>query len=133
MHLRYEFLMLGLQPVIEKLKKHGNSTLNKHIEFFELVRTSDEKEFAKKFDTVSMEDYYYIINTSNFLAGYLVKQQGNSHHFITRACQTHFCSMNLRSLFPSSNHYMFVSPEQKKNSLPPKHCLVDLRQKLRPY
>ena len=82
MHLRYEFLMLGLQPVIEKLKKHGNSTLNKHIEFFELVRTSDEKEFAKKFDTVSMEDYYYIIHTSYFLAGYLVKQQGNSCHLI---------------------------------------------------
>lgn len=54
MHLRYEFMMLGVQPVLDKLKQYGNSTLNKHIEFFELVRVSDEKEFAKKFDTVSM-------------------------------------------------------------------------------
>jgi len=53
MHLRYEFLMLGVQPVIEKMKKHGNSTLDRHIGFFELVRNADEKEFAKKFDLVS--------------------------------------------------------------------------------
>lgn len=45
--------MLGVQPVIEKLKRHENSTLDKHIHYFELVRIADEKEFAKKFDTVS--------------------------------------------------------------------------------
>ena len=30
--------MLGIQPVIEKLKKHENETLNRHLDFFELVR-----------------------------------------------------------------------------------------------
>ena len=29
LHLRYEFLMLGIQPVIEKLRKHDNATLDR--------------------------------------------------------------------------------------------------------
>lgn len=28
-HLRYEFLMLGIQPVIDKLRSHENSTLDR--------------------------------------------------------------------------------------------------------
>lgn len=55
--------MLGIQPVIEKLKKHENTTLNRHIEFFELLRNSDEKEFAKKFDTVSSLCSYLLFYT----------------------------------------------------------------------
>lgn len=31
LHLRYEFLMLGIQPVIEKLRKHENETLDRHL------------------------------------------------------------------------------------------------------
>ena len=52
LHLRYEFLMLGIQPVLEKLKEQDNAMLNRHIEFFEMVRTEDEKVLAKKFETV---------------------------------------------------------------------------------
>lgn len=29
LHLRYEFLMLGIQPVIDKLREHDNSTLDR--------------------------------------------------------------------------------------------------------
>lgn len=29
LHVRYEFLMLGIQPVINKLRKHENETLNR--------------------------------------------------------------------------------------------------------
>lgn len=29
LHLRYEFLMLGIQPVIDKLRSHENETLNR--------------------------------------------------------------------------------------------------------
>lgn len=29
LHLRYEFLMLGIQPVIDKLREHENSTLDR--------------------------------------------------------------------------------------------------------
>ena len=29
LHLRYEFLMLGIQPVLDKLRKHENETLNR--------------------------------------------------------------------------------------------------------
>ncbi|XP_054088534.1 disheveled-associated activator of morphogenesis 1 isoform X2 [Zeugodacus cucurbitae] len=50
LHLRYEFLMLGIQPVIDKLRKHENETLDRHLDFFEMVRAEDEKELARKFN-----------------------------------------------------------------------------------
>lgn len=31
LHLRYEFLILGIQPVIDKLRKHENETLDRHL------------------------------------------------------------------------------------------------------
>ncbi len=31
LHLRFEFLMLGIQPVIDKLRKHENDTLNRYV------------------------------------------------------------------------------------------------------
>lgn len=31
LHLRYEFLMLGIQPIIDKLRKHENETLDRHL------------------------------------------------------------------------------------------------------
>ncbi|XP_072555514.1 disheveled-associated activator of morphogenesis 2 isoform X1 [Paramormyrops kingsleyae] len=50
LHLRYEFLMLGIQPVIEKLREHENATLDRHLDFFEMVRNEDDLELAKRFD-----------------------------------------------------------------------------------
>lgn len=50
LHLRYEFLMLGIQPVIDKLRRHENETLDRHLDFFEMVRNEDEKELARKFE-----------------------------------------------------------------------------------
>ena len=47
--------MLGIQPVIEKLRNHENETLNRHLDFFELVRAEDEKELAKRFDQVHVD------------------------------------------------------------------------------
>jgi hypothetical protein len=31
LHLRYEFLMLGIQPIIDKLRGHENETLNRSV------------------------------------------------------------------------------------------------------
>lgn len=31
LHLRYEFLMLGIQPIIDKLRGHENETLDRHV------------------------------------------------------------------------------------------------------
>ncbi|KAJ8986080.1 hypothetical protein NQ317_003374, partial [Molorchus minor] len=50
LHLRYEFLMLGIQPIIDKLRSHENETLDRHLDFFEMVRNEDEKELARKFE-----------------------------------------------------------------------------------
>ncbi|KAK6182752.1 hypothetical protein SNE40_010364 [Patella caerulea] len=55
LHLRYEFLMLGIQPIIDKLRSHENATLDRHLDFFEMVRNEDEKEIAKKFDCVHVD------------------------------------------------------------------------------
>lgn len=30
LHLRYEFLMLGIQPVLDKLRAQDNATLNRY-------------------------------------------------------------------------------------------------------
>uniref|UniRef100_A0A671PHB9 Disheveled-associated activator of morphogenesis 2-like n=1 Tax=Sinocyclocheilus anshuiensis TaxID=1608454 RepID=A0A671PHB9_9TELE len=60
LHLRYEFLMLGIQPVIEKLRAHDNATLDRHLDFFEMVRNEDELELAKCFDTVRYFTYLHI-------------------------------------------------------------------------
>ncbi|KAL0266624.1 UNVERIFIED_CONTAM: hypothetical protein PYX00_009117 [Menopon gallinae] len=50
LHLRYEFLLLGIQPVIDKLRNHENETLDRHLDFFEMVRNDDEKELARKLE-----------------------------------------------------------------------------------
>ncbi|XP_066141423.1 disheveled-associated activator of morphogenesis 1 [Euwallacea fornicatus] len=50
LHLRYEFLLLGIQPVIDKLRLHENETLDRHLDFFEMVRNEDEKELSRKFE-----------------------------------------------------------------------------------
>lgn len=50
LHLRYEFLMIGIQPIIDKLRNKENETLNRHLDFFEMVRNEDEKELARKFE-----------------------------------------------------------------------------------
>ncbi|XP_037096556.1 disheveled-associated activator of morphogenesis 1 isoform X1 [Syngnathus acus] len=54
-HLRYEFLMLGIQTVIDKLRSHDNATLDRHLDFFEMLRNDDELQLAKRFDLVHME------------------------------------------------------------------------------
>ncbi|KAM9707798.1 disheveled-associated activator of morphogenesis 1-like [Menidia menidia] len=49
-HLRYEFLMLGIQPIIDKLRCHDNATLDRHLDFFEMLRNEDELQMSKRFD-----------------------------------------------------------------------------------
>ncbi|XP_042093043.1 disheveled-associated activator of morphogenesis 2 isoform X1 [Ovis aries] len=55
LHLRYEFLMLGIQPVIDKLRQHENAILDKHLDFFEMVRNEDDLELARRFDMVHID------------------------------------------------------------------------------
>ncbi|XP_070577470.1 disheveled-associated activator of morphogenesis 2-like isoform X2 [Ptychodera flava] len=56
-HLRYEFLMLGIQPILDKLRTHENATLDRHLDFFEMIRNEDEREIAKRFDTVHIDTH----------------------------------------------------------------------------
>ncbi|XP_051941646.1 disheveled-associated activator of morphogenesis 1-like isoform X1 [Hippocampus zosterae] len=54
-HLRYEFLMLGIQTIIDKLRSHDNATLDRHLDFFEMLRNEDELLLSKRFDRVHIE------------------------------------------------------------------------------
>ncbi|XP_039641828.1 disheveled-associated activator of morphogenesis 1 isoform X2 [Perca fluviatilis] len=54
-HLRYEFLMLGIQPIIDKLHSNDNATLNRHLDFFEMLRNEDEHQMSKQFDVLHIE------------------------------------------------------------------------------
>ncbi|XP_028422370.1 disheveled-associated activator of morphogenesis 1 [Perca flavescens] len=54
-HLRYEFLMLGIQPIIDKLHSNDNATLNRHLDYFEMLRNEDELQMSKQFDVVHIE------------------------------------------------------------------------------
>lgn len=55
LHLRFEFIMLGIHQVIDKLRKHENETLDRHLDFFEMVRAEDEKELSRKFNNESID------------------------------------------------------------------------------
>lgn len=52
LHLRYELLMLGIQPAIDKLRAHENQTLDRHLDFFDMVRAEDERELARRYEEV---------------------------------------------------------------------------------
>ncbi|CAN9507366.1 unnamed protein product [Ophioblennius macclurei] len=54
-HLRYEFLMLGIQPVIDKLRSHENATLDRHLDYFEMLRNEDELTLSKRFESVHID------------------------------------------------------------------------------
>uniref|UniRef100_A0A669BR80 Dishevelled associated activator of morphogenesis 1b n=1 Tax=Oreochromis niloticus TaxID=8128 RepID=A0A669BR80_ORENI len=54
-HLRYEFLMLGIQPVIDKLRSHENATLDRHLDYFEMLRNDDELAVSKRFESVHVD------------------------------------------------------------------------------
>ncbi|XP_042226159.1 disheveled-associated activator of morphogenesis 1-like isoform X2 [Homarus americanus] len=55
LHLRYEFLMLGVQPVIEKLRSLQNEILDKHLDAFEFYRAEDEREWARRYEEVHVD------------------------------------------------------------------------------
>lgn len=44
LHLRYELLQLGMEPILRKLRRLENDTLDRHLDFFEGVWAEDEKE-----------------------------------------------------------------------------------------
>ena len=58
-HLRYELLLLGIQPVLEELRAYENDLLDKHISFFELIRKEDEDEIASRYDLVSLVSLFF--------------------------------------------------------------------------
>jgi len=54
LHLRYEFLVLDIESVLDRLSKLNNAILDKHIQFFHLIREKDERKFFDKLNKVMM-------------------------------------------------------------------------------
>ncbi|XP_051500628.1 disheveled-associated activator of morphogenesis 1-like isoform X1 [Myxocyprinus asiaticus] len=54
-HLRYEFLMLGIQPIIDKLRSHENCTLDRHLDYFEMLRNDDELTLSRRFESIHID------------------------------------------------------------------------------
>ena len=52
LNLKFTVIFAGIQPIIDKLRKSENETLNRHLDFFEMVRNEDEKELGKRYDQV---------------------------------------------------------------------------------
>lgn len=55
LHLRFEFIILGIDKIIEKLRRYESETLDRHLEFFDMVRGEDEKELSRKFSNESID------------------------------------------------------------------------------
>lgn len=76
LHLRYEFLMLGIQPIIEKLKTNSNAVLDRHLNVFEMVRFDDERQLGERLkmkhvDTRSTTAMFEVLRKKlNFTAAY---------------------------------------------------------------
>ncbi|KAK2146064.1 hypothetical protein LSH36_635g01003 [Paralvinella palmiformis] len=76
LHLRYEFLMLGIQPIIEKLKNNSNAVLDRHLNVFEMVRFDDERQLGERLkmkhvDTRSTTAMFEVLRKKlNFTAAY---------------------------------------------------------------
>lgn len=62
LHLRYEFIQLGLTNIVNKLRKHANHMLNKHLDLFDMTCKEDEKELARQFDVVLQYGPYYVFS-----------------------------------------------------------------------
>ncbi|XP_065661274.1 disheveled-associated activator of morphogenesis 2 isoform X3 [Hydra vulgaris] len=89
-HLRFEFLMLGLQPIMDKLRKLDNLTLDRHLDFFEMVQKEDEKELCKRYGSIKID-----AKSANNMLGVLKQKIGHT------TCYTHLLSiMQHLLLFP---------------------------------
>nr|XP_047132793.1 disheveled-associated activator of morphogenesis 2-like isoform X3 [Hydra vulgaris] len=102
-HLRFEFLMLGLQPIMDKLRKLDNLTLDRHLDFFEMVQKEDEKELCKRYGSIKID-----AKSANNMLGVLKQKIGHT------TCYTHLLSiLQHLLLFPATTNIT-----KKKSKLP---------------
>jgi len=97
-HLRFEFLMLGLQPIMDKLRKLDNLTLDRHLDFFDMVRNEDEKELAKRYGVPQID-----AKSASSMLDVLKQRIGHT------TCYVHLLSV--------MQHMILLPVDQKKGAL----------------
>ncbi|XP_014673417.1 PREDICTED: disheveled-associated activator of morphogenesis 1-like isoform X2 [Priapulus caudatus] len=92
-HLRYEFLMVGIYPILEKLQGHENGALDRHVSFFEMVRREDEREMARRFEDVQIDS----LSATSIFDGLRRKLSHTAAYPIFLSVLQHFLLMPLDS------------------------------------
>ncbi|CAL8090724.1 unnamed protein product [Orchesella dallaii] len=130
-HLRYELLILGIEPVISKLRGFENETLDKHIEFFEIVRVEDEKELARRWgethvDTKNVDDMFELIKM----------RLSHSYAYVNlQSILSHLLMLPLNIGGPPPHHWVLIDrliqqivlqqqPNEQDEAFDPDHVIV---------
>lgn len=97
-HLRFEFLMLGIQPVMDKLRNKGNLTLDRHLDFFNMIRARDEEELAKRYGVPQIDS-----KSASSVLDVLKQKIGHT------TCYVHLLSI--------LQHFLLLPTDHKKGAL----------------
>jgi hypothetical protein len=66
LHLRYEFLMLGIQPIIDKLRGHENETLNRSVLQYSCAIAYQKAHFSIKHLILQTEMAIMLVCATSF-------------------------------------------------------------------
>ena len=122
LHLRYEFLMLGIVPLIEKLGQYENTDLNLHLDFFKWQRDQDEELLQAKNGGVSINT-----NSAIDMCESLRKIHGSTAvypHFLS--IMQHLTLLKHQHLWAFTDHVLQQVSQQTPDGLDPDIAVLEI-------